>query len=405
MFSKYIKVHYYILGILLYLSLVIGFIFNENLSGGAYGDYVSHKDIIIKFSQNFYETLLNFNKEPTRHSPFLLILLSFFQKTGLSDFTIRLINLHFLLLIILFFYKCLKIKLKNYKKETLYLISLSLFLSPHFRALSIWTDSRLYGLLFFIISIYYFLNFLENKKYKFCLLNTFFLILSSYFSPNYCLFVIFFLFFYFKEYKIGNKTFLILIINFILALPAIYYVFILKIYFFLTAVSEAGKTTISLNPANKIILISSILLFHYIPLLFVTQNKYKIKLKYFLILIFLFLISIYFFNYDMSFTGGGIIYKLSNLLFSNNYLLYAFAFIGVIVIFNLCFKNLNNTFLIFVIILSNPQLEIYHKYYDPVLLILFFTLFNINFNRLLIEKRVAIFYIFNLVFLIANLIR
>jgi hypothetical protein len=48
MFSKYIKVHYYILGILLYLSLVIGFIFNENLSGGAYGDYVSHKDIIIK---------------------------------------------------------------------------------------------------------------------------------------------------------------------------------------------------------------------------------------------------------------------------------------------------------------------------------------------------------------------
>jgi hypothetical protein len=45
-----------------------------------------------------------------------------------------LINLHFLLLIIFFFFKCLKIKFSNYNNKILYLISLLLFISPTFRS-------------------------------------------------------------------------------------------------------------------------------------------------------------------------------------------------------------------------------------------------------------------------------
>ena len=50
------KNYYYLLGILLYSSLIIGFIFNENLTGGAQNDYIAHKEIIYKFSINFFKS-------------------------------------------------------------------------------------------------------------------------------------------------------------------------------------------------------------------------------------------------------------------------------------------------------------------------------------------------------------
>jgi len=409
MHNKNRQFYYYLFSLFLYLSLIGGFIINENSSGGAYNDYLANKEIIYKFSINFFETLLHFDKENTRHSPFLYLILSLFKKIGLSDLNIRIINLHFLLLTIFFFYKCLKIKFYNYNNLNLYLISLLLILSPTYRSLSIWPDSRLYGLLFFIISIYFYLNFIKekdkNKKFNFALLNTFYLCLASYFSPNFSLFVIFYLLSFFNHYKINKYFLTIILLNFFLTLPAIYYVFFLKIFFFLNSVSAAGKSLIALNPANKIILISSIILFHYIPFFFITKDKFKINLKYLLISGITLIISIYFFNYNLNFTGGGIIYKLSNILFNNNYFLYLFSFLGFLLLFNLCYKKINNFILIFLIILGNPQLEIYHKYYDPMLLVMFFTLFSININSQLLKNRITIFYGFSFLFLIANFMR
>jgi hypothetical protein len=98
----------------------------------------------------------------------------------------------------------------------------------------------------------------------------------------------------------------------------------------------------ALNPANKLILISSIFLFHYLPLFFFVNSKYKIKIRQLINLGFLFLIAVFFFNYSINFTGGGIIYKLSNIIFKNNYALYLFAFLGVLLLFNLAYKNLSN---------------------------------------------------------------
>ena len=74
-------------------------------------------------------------------------------------------------------------------------------------------------------------------------------------------------------------------------------------------------------------------------------------------------------------------------------------------IFSLCYNSRNNFLIIFLLILGNPQLEIYHKYYDPMLLIIFFTLFNINFDNQLLKKRIPILYTFSFLFLIANLMR
>ena len=185
-----------LLCILLYISLIIGFVLNENSLGGSIKDYINQKLISIKFSNNFYETLINYDNERTRHSPVLIILLSFFEKIKINDYIIRLFNLHFLLLIIIFFYKSLKLKINYLNKKELLLIALVIFLSPTFRSLSIWPDSRLYGILFFTISIMYFIKFQNSKYYidqfKYSLFCILFLAVSSYFSPNFFLFYLFF---------------------------------------------------------------------------------------------------------------------------------------------------------------------------------------------------------------------
>lgn len=237
-FNNYFKKinNYDLLALLLYFSIILGFLLNENILGGSFADYQAHKSIAKEFSQNFIQTLLSYDTKTTRHSPILLIIFSIFEKFQIKDSVIRLINLHFLLLIIYFFWECLKIKFKSIPKNKAYFLSLIIFLSPTFRSLTIWPDSRLHGLLFFVIAIFYFLKFLDCKevksKFKYAIFNSFFLCISSYFSPNFSLFVIFFLINFFIFFRLTKFIFLIILFNLILSLPAIYYVFFLKIYFF-----------------------------------------------------------------------------------------------------------------------------------------------------------------------------
>lgn len=398
-FNNYYKKinNYDLLALLLYFSLILGFLLNENILGGSFADYQAHKLIAKEFSQNFIQTLLSYDTKPTRHSPILLIIFSIFEKFQINDSVIRLINLHVLLLIIYFFWKCLKVKFKSISTNKVYFLSLIIFLSPTFRSLTIWPDSRLYGLLFFIIAIFYFLKFLDCNevkfKFKYAIFNTFFLSISSYFSPNFSFFIIFFIINFFIFFRLTKFIFLIILLNLSLSLPAIYYVFFLKIHFFLLSTSEEGMNVYhALNPANKIILISSIFLFHFSAFFFIT--KLNFKLRHFFIIVPIFFISTLFFDYDQSITGGGIFYKISNKLFSNNYFLYIVSFFGLFILSTISSINYKNFLLIILIFLNNPQLEIYHKYYDPMLLILFFTLFELNIIRAKLEKRILLFYCF-----------
>ena len=155
--------------VILYLSLLIGFFLNEDSNGGAFLDYRGYLNIINDFKTDFNHTFLNFDKYGERHSPVLIILLSFFYKFNIDDSVIRIINLNFSIISIIFFFKCLEIKFKNVKNHYLFLISLVFFLSPTFRSLSIWPDSRIYGMHFFIISTFFYLKFLDNNiKIYYC---------------------------------------------------------------------------------------------------------------------------------------------------------------------------------------------------------------------------------------------
>ncbi len=368
--------------IFFYISLIIGFILNEDLNGGAKSDFNFYQNIISSFSNNFIESFLNYEKFNERHSPIMIILLSFLAKINLNLELIRLLNLHVNLLTIYFFYKCLKIKFNQINKNYLILISLVILISPTFRSLSIWPDSRAIGLLFFTISIKHFLDFKKHKEINFAIKNIIFLSIASYFSPNFSVFSVYF-FYYFLTLQDTKKIITIIILNCLLALPAIYYIFILDINFInlgLTPGSslELIKSSVEFNFSNKILCITSIIFFYSIPIILTRKIFIQVTIKNFLLFLTFFSINLsclFFFNYEIYFTGGGIFFHLSNYFFDNNIFFYLVCFISFYFLFVKNF-TLNNLFIIFLLIISNPQLTIYHKYYDPLVLILIFTLFN-----------------------------
>ena len=406
------KLNIIIIFALLYLSLIIGFLFGENSSGGAVSDFNLRISIINEFITNFEFAFFNYNTLGDRHSPVLPIIISIIQKLGFELSEIRFLHIHLLPLIIFFSYKCLVIKFSNVEKKILFLLTCVFFISPIMRSTAIWPDSRILGLLLFIISLFFFLKFKKKKKLNHCIYNNIALVLSSYVSPNFSIFFIFFFYHYFLFYKISYKIFVILIINFLFAVPMIVYLFILEINFLIKPVDgDAANTLVRLNLSNKILIISSLIFFYLLPIIISINFKKKFleffKIKYALYTFILTVILVLFFNYQVSFTGGGIIFKLSHVLFNNSYLFYLFSFISLIIIFTFFKSNTNNLLIFIVLIISNPQLTIYHKYYDPLLILLFLLSFEFKFNiaEYLNKKLLIYIYVFYSLFLSANFLR
>ena len=385
---------------ILYLSLIAGFFYGEDLNYGAYPDWLgSNITPINDFSNNFLNTLLNYDDYGHRHSPVYLIFLSLFLDLGFNIDQVRMIHLHFCILLILFFYKCLILKFNNVKSNYLVLLSLIIFLSPTFRSLSIWPDSRLPGLIFFVLTIYFFLKFKKTDHYKYTWYTCISLIISSYISPNFSIFFPYFFFFFIKRFKF-SKLKLLIFFNFLAALPFLYYIFILDINF-LTAGQTPGlngqTVDFDFNFSNKLMLISSIVFFHLSTIL-VQSKFYKPFFEFLLnksiVLLLLIICLVYFFNYQLSYTGGGIFFILSNLLFDNNYLFFisSIFFIGFVTYVG--FLNLNNFSLLCILIISNIQNTIYHKYYEPLIIIMYFTLLKQVEAENFFQKKTNLFYLY-----------
>ena len=179
-----------ILILLLYLSLLISFYFGENSTGGAITDYYGHNNLATELFRDFFEVFFNYDEFHTRHSPVFLVILGFLDEIFIFDNLKRLFLLHIFLLLPILFYQCLKIKF-NIDRKILILLTSLIFISPTFRSLSIWPDSRLFGLLFFTLSIFCYLKFTINKKFSYVLLNILTCALSAYISPNYSVFSLF----------------------------------------------------------------------------------------------------------------------------------------------------------------------------------------------------------------------
>ena len=389
----------------LYLTLIIGFIYGENLNHGAYSDWVgANREPIKDFSNNFTYTFLNYDSYGHRHSPIYLILLSLFLDLGFDIGQVRFIHLHLSISLIVIFYQCLRLIFTNINNNYLFLLSLIIFLSPTFRSLAIWPDTRLPGLIFFVLTIYFFLRFKITNNLRYTWYTCGSLLISSYISPNFSVFFPYFFFFFLKKVKFKELSFLI-IFNFLASLPILYYIFILDVNF-LAAGTTPGlnneSINFSFNLSDKLMIISSIIFFHLLPTLFMDNffNQFKIFIfKKFIILIPLVVCLIYFFNYQLSYTGGGVFFILSNLLFNNHYLFYIGSFFFISFVLYISSLNFNNFFLLSLLIVSNIQNTIYHKYYEPLIFIMFFTLIKYPEVENFLKKKNNIFYLYLLSFI------
>ena len=107
--------------------------------------------------------------------------------------------------------------------------------------------------------------------------------------------------------------------NLLLSLPMLIYLFLLDVNFLSIKVVSHLSALDGLNPSNKIFIISTLILFYMIPFVFnqfpikFFIKNFKINHLYFSLIIFFSLI--YFFNYSLEYTGGGIFFKISYFFF------------------------------------------------------------------------------------------
>ena len=381
-----------ILPIILIISLIFSYYFGEDTLGGAKHDYLQQVKFILSFSENFFDTFKNFGigELQARNSPVFSIGTAFLINLGLDLELFRYLNCLIIVPLIYFFYKCLEFKFENISYETKIILVSVLLLSPTIRSLVIWPYPLIYALLFFLISIFFYLkfNYCKNEKGKiyYAMLNIFFLSISSYFSPNFALFSIFFFYKFFKYFKLSGNLIIIILFNILLAFPAIYFAVIKEFYFLKMGVTGVDLNS-KLNFTNKIVLISTIIFFYFLPFISIKKkliiDKFKLNKNLIFLIIFISL-NIFFFNYDNQTTGpgrtgGGIFFHLSQLLFSNSLLVFCIFTIFVYMVFAYELINLNNIIIFFILIIYNAQYSIYHKYFDP--LIYFILLFLIDFNN------------------------
>ena len=392
-----------------FFSLIFALLTGEDSLGGARHDYYTYEKYIFNFSNDFEKTLIQYGDH--RNSPIFYIIFSFFYKVGLEASNFKFLNFIVIIPLSIFLIKCIEIKYSKVSFETKLIVLSILFLSPTIRSILAWPYPLIWSMCFFLISIYYFLKFnysnKKNEKFIYSSLNVLFLAVSSYLTPNFSIFAVYFFLFFLKEFKKDNKIYFIILENFILSFPAVYFIITKDFYLFKDEVYDIPNV-VKYNLSNKIIIITTIIIIFFIPFINFSRSKDKIKnlLKVdiiYLIIFLFFTVNVLLFNF-LPGAGGGIFYHLSNKIFDNSSILF-FVFAISLLIFKIYkLYNFNNIFLFIILIIYNLQFTIYYKYFDPIMMFIFLFLlkFNEKFDLKKITNKYLILYTF---FLLLNIFK
>lgn len=361
--------------VILYITLLLGFIFREDSVGGSEHDWNIIIEAIKSFALRLDETLENYYKFSISHYPFYYIFVSQIYKISNSIFITKVIILHLNLILPIIFFQIIRIKFNCKNNYFIYLPGI-FFLSPSYRSSAIWTLSDNIALIFFCLSILFYLKSLSansnKRKIIYITLNVIMLAIASYIRQYYATFAIFFFYRFIEKYNFKIIVYYV-ILNLILSSYAI------KSTFFKTNLNYSFNFLTN-NLFNNIALTVTIFIIYLMPIIL---NKHFIKKTYkyyyerkFLILIILSisLIICFFFNYRLEY-GGGIIYKIFYKF--NPYLYFLILTLSIIILLSFLASNFkNNIFLIICLFLAFPTIAIYQKYFDPLSFILIFSLFE-----------------------------
>ena len=384
--------------LILSISVLLGFYFNEDGSGGgAQNDFNETWPYILNLKNDIFYHYLNWENI---HLPLHYILISFLYRIIENVEIIRFIFCLASLSLPLIFYKCLIRKFDNLDKNNLFIFACSILLLPTFRYTAIWTNVQITAQIFFLISIYFYLSWSKennNKIDKNLILQNLFLALSVYTRQDYAIYYLFFMIIYFQKLNF-NDFFKLAIFILVLATPGI--IFILDQQSVLNI-----KFTSKLQ--NFLLVNSSIMSFYLIPIFFlVAINKiefFKKDLKFFIyyFLLFTILVFILSFKFDYNYIlGGGFILKLSLILFNSKYLFYLSCIIGLVLLSYLSKISINNSILILLVIFGYGADIVYQKYFEPIFIFSLFLLMNSNIFQefLKSKKNILLLLIFNLIY-------
>ena len=395
-------IYYISIFLFFYFTLIIGFLYGEDSSGGAVYDFNIHLKTINFFSDSILNGLKNYNKYQNAHSPIFIIFLKYILSH--SEIIGRFFYLNICVLVPLIFFKSIVQKAKVNLIFAFYL-SQFFFLSPYFRSSAIWPGDENLAILFFLLSVYFYIKFFntisEKEKTKYMIYNIVLLAIAAYWRPIYSLFSIFFFFeFILQKFKLKNLL-LYLLLSIIFSLPALYYVFILKINFFNSYIENY-------NLINSLALMYTVLLYYLVPFIFFSFKDIKVNYLNVFFTILFSLVIFKFFSYETT-TGGGIFFRVQNILYKDNFfftIIFALSFFLCNQILEI--NKIKNLIIIGILLFFEIDTHFYQETYDPLFLICVFLLFDIkivkNFFNDQILKKINFLFIYLIGFWLSKVI-
>jgi len=362
------------LSILIILSFILGFFFNEDVAGGGHLDLpLFYSNFLLIKNSNFSSIAWHdyiSSGFPLHH---LLVAYIFFFTEDI--FFLKIFSFLISLLCILIFYSILKLKYKISERfnSSIILISVTPLLSPYFRSSGFWGLEENTCYLFFLISILFYLK----KNCNYC---KYLAILSStcavLIRQPFIFWSLYLFFYYFNFNKIFSKNNLYNIFFYIICFIPVFYF----IYIFNGFTKESIR--IVFTPINIPIIVS--FFFYYLfPFILIHLDKLMRNLIRTKSLIFLLFFLVFYFLFRNKFEtinfynsiGGGLIYKsIFNLnIFDINFnikvlLFLLISYFGFIFLFIIAKKNILiwKFFLVSLIVYSFVNV-IFQEYFDPLI--------------------------------------
>ena len=402
---KYSSLKYLFLTIFV-LTYVLGFFLRENIAGGAEKDFLEFTwPAILSFKSDFYYTLKNYGSFGEGSLPLFHIINAFLNPFTHNQFffqgsitIISLINL-------IIFSGIIEKKLKLRKLDAAIYSSIFLIL-PFFRSSAFWGITENLGWLFLILSIKYY-DLYDRENYKGRILNIFLLCLFSSLALYVRPYLVFFPIFIILK-SLSYKDF------YLLKFSSIFYLLFSIPGFLLIllwdGIFKLGNDEINLvrdyhNPKFilKNLIIFPTIFFLYLAPFEILKNKILSKkniLNFSLVLsILLFLNYFNTFNYlNLLSLGGGAFLKINKIIFNDNLIfLLIFSSLGIVLIYNYFLISKKNKLLFFCLLIFCFPRYILQEYFEPLILIALFTLFDLGKNNYKIfqqNKTVFMFCIF-----------
>ena len=384
--------------ILSYLSLFYSFYQNEDGTGnGASGDFKTTYAFILALKTDL---LANPVELSLVHTPLHFMIMAFLDNFFESTSSLRLFYCSLTILLPLYFYLSLNQRqLFNnsqifYNKNCFLILSSIIFILPAFRYTSIWAADLITSLIFFQISIFFYLKWSQNKtKYldSNVLFQIFFLAFATYCRQYFAVFFIYFLIIYYQNLNV--KSFInLFIVCIFTSLPVIYYV-----YLFPGLITQQH---ISLHSLKYFVLGNSSMMSVYLfPLFFINVLFKKITFdkKLFVSIFYSALIVIFFssfFDPEPLWLGGGVMHALSKAFFNNNYLFLFTSFFTFFIFINLIFESKQNLILVTILLFVFFSFQAYQRYYEPMLFLILFTLIKTDMKNIFFKEVKACYLLF-----------